>query len=166
MAGTAPAAEEILDRAVTLEKEGWDYFVRASERTDNELAKRTFHSLASRHDRHADQIEEARRLVVARQTPRPRSVAPPRSMFEEIMRAIEQSAAPTAADIAELQAAIAYEAKVSDVYAHLARVSASDWEHSLYGLLHQEEQAMKLTLADTLDYLRSNFELSDLAKEQ
>ena len=166
MAVKAPAAEEILDRAVTLEKEGWDYFVQASQRTANELAKRTFQALASRHDRHADQIEDARRIVLAKQTPQPRPTAPARSMFDDIMRVIEQSAAPTAADIAGLQEAIAYAVKVGDVYTHLARISASDWEHSLYGALSREEQAVRLTLADTLDYLRSNFELSDLAKEE
>jgi len=166
MALRVPVAEEALDRAVTLEKEGYDYFFQASQQTDNELAKRTFQALAARHAGHAGQIGRIRRIAAGKEPPQPRSVSPPRSMFDEIMRKLEQSGAPTAADLAALQEALTYAAKLRDVYAHLAGTSPSGWEHSLYDMLTREEDALKLTLADTLDYLRSNFQLSDLSKEE
>ncbi|NQT21590.1 MAG: hypothetical protein HQ592_17935 [Planctomycetes bacterium] len=157
-------AEEMLDRAVALQKEGWDYFEQASERTGNELAKRTFQRLAVRCDRQADHLEEIRRLVVSAQTPPTAPPVAPRSMFDEIMRTIQRSAAPTAADIAGLREAIVYAIKLRDVYAHFADVSDSAWESSLYEMLNREGETTKLTLADMLDYLRSNFELTDLIR--
>ena len=159
------SAEEMLDRAVALEKEGWDYFEQASKRTANELAKRTFQRLAVRHDRHADHIEEIRSLILSKQTPQLQSAEAPQSMFDEIMRTIDRSAAPTAADIAELRKAVVYATKLRDVYAHFADISDSEWESPLYAMLNREGEATKLTLADTLDYLRSNFELTDLSRE-
>ena len=86
-------------------------------------------------------------------------------MFDEIMRTIDKSAAPTAADIAELRKAVVYATKLRDVYAHFADISDSEWESPLYAMLNREGEATKLTLADTLDYLRSNFELTDLSRE-
>jgi hypothetical protein len=87
-------------------------------------------------------------------------------MFDEIMRTIEQSTAPTAADIAELRQAIVYSTKVRDVYIHLAETADTEWERAFYGNLRREETALKLTLSDTLNYLRSNFELSDLPEKE
>ena len=166
MAKKTATPQDTLERALILEKEGKDYFLQASEHTDNELAKRTFQTLSARHDRHAERIELANRALERQAVPDIEQPAAPRPLFEEIMRHIEQSTSPTARNINELRDAIVYSTKLRDVYAHLALIAREEWEVRLYSGLRDDEEALKLTLADSLNYLRSNFEISQLPRAE
>ena len=166
MAKKAVSPHVTLTRAVILEKEGKDYFQQAALRTGNDLARRTFQALAERHTRHAERIEQISRALEKNAPPEIEPPAAAHTLFEEIVRRIEQSTSPTAHDITELREAIVYSTKIRDVYAHLAQTVPEEWERSLYGGLQGEEEALKATLADTLNYLRSNFELSQLPKAE
>jgi len=160
MARQTPSPASSLERAVNIEKEGRDYFLYASQRAQNELARQTFQALAGRHGRHAEQIEQARRALAEDRRPDTPPALPPRTLFEQIVQRISQSAAPTAGDIAELRTAIVYSLKLRDVHASLTDAAIEDWERTLYNRLRQEEEALRLTLADTLNYLRSNFDIT------
>ena len=166
MAKKEATPKDTLERALILAKEGKDHFLHASERTDNELAKRTFQTLSARHDRHAERMELAGRALERQAVPEIEPPTVPRPLFEEIMRRIEQSTSPTARNFNELRESIVYATKLRDVYAHLAHTAAEEWETRLYSGLRDDEEALKLTLADTLNYLRSNFELSQVPKAE
>jgi len=165
MARSARLPQEALDQSTMLEREARDYFLEASEQTSNELAMRTFQAVAEQHSEHARQVEAMLRSVRINERPEVRGAGPVRSMFDGIMRTVEHSAAPSAADIAQLRRSLAYSAKVRDVYDYLLETTEQDWERRLYSLLKSEETALRMTLSDTLNYLRSNFELSDLPKQ-
>ena len=165
MAKKTTSPRDTLERAMVLEKQGSDYFSVASERTDNELAKRTFQAVAGRHDRHAERMEQVAHALDQEAAPEVEPAAA-RMLFEEIMRRIEQSTSPTARNMAELRDAIVYATKLRDVYAHMAQAATLDWETRLYSVLRDEEESLRLTLSDTLNYLRSNFDLSQLPKAE
>jgi len=156
---------DTLEQAMVLEKQGTDYFSVASEHSDNELAKRTFQAVAGRHERHAERMEQAARALDRNAAPEVEPAAA-RMLFEEIMRRIEQSTSPAARNMTELRDAIVYATKLRDVYAHLTQAATLDWETRLYSVLRDEEESLRLTLSDTLNYLRSNFDLSQLPKAQ
>ncbi len=59
-----------------------------------------------------------------------------------------------------------YSTKLCDVCMHLASSAAEEWERRFYRTLNREEEALKLTLTDTLNYLRSNLGLLDLPKSE
>ncbi|HUW34857.1 MAG TPA: hypothetical protein VM223_24880 [Planctomycetota bacterium] len=165
MAKKMVSPRDTLEQAMVLEKQGKDYFAQASGHADNELAKRMFQAVAGRHERHADRMDLLTRALDRHASPEIEPAAG-RLFFEEIMRRIEQSTGPTARTMAELRDAIVYATKLRDVYAHLAQTTTLDWETRLYGVLRDEEEGLRLTLSDTLNYLRSNFDLSQLPKAQ
>jgi len=158
-----------LYRAEVIEKESRDYFEKASEKTDNPLTRRTFQIIAERHERRSERVEQALRATEAGQPSEgsqpAEEAAQPRPVFEEILRRIEQTTSPTADNIAELRDATVYAMKVRDVYAFLEQSAEGEAERELFASMGRDEDGLKTTLGETLDYLRSNFQISRLPKE-
>jgi len=154
-----------LYRAEVIEKESRDYFLKASEKTDNPLTKRTFQIISERHAKHSERIEQTYRAAQAKQPPEPEAPAQPRPVFEEIVRRLEQTTSPTAENIAEMRDAIVYATKIRDVYVYLENNAAEERERMLFAALNREEDGLKTSLVETLGYLRSNFQISRVPKE-
>jgi len=153
---------DALDRAVRLEKEAKDYYARLTEVTANELAHRTFHVLAERHDIHSGWLEQVYKSPDDRRESLPEPDVMTCSAFDDIMRQIEHSSSPTVFDISEVQSAIVYSTKMRDTYEHFTADASEEWETRIFESLRREEQLLLATLHDTLDYLRSNLNLAQM----
>jgi len=165
MSKSARLPQEAINQSTMLEREARDYFEQAAQQTENELARLTFEAVAERHAERADQVEAAYRAVARGEAIDVGQSAAPRSMFDAIMRSVEDSGAPTPPVIANLREALVYSAKLRDVYRYLTSTAAQDWEQRFFELLDADEVSLRMTLSDTLNYLSSNIELSALPKE-
>ena len=150
---------EALKIAVQMEIDGKEYYLKASEESNNELGKKLLQQLAAEEDIHRQKFEQISDTIRNREAwPQvdfhPDGGSALRTIFA---RATEQSGSEVKATATELDAvktAMDMENKTYDFYQSQVKNAAYDAEREYYEALATQEREHHLVLLDYHEYLK------------
>lgn len=147
-----------LQTALQMEIDGKEYYLKASQRSDNQLGRELFQSLAAEEDMHRQKFEEIYNALQSKKAWPRIDFQPDRSkrLMTVFARGTEEMGpnikAP-ATEIDAIQAAMDMENKTYDFYESQSRSATYDAEKDYYRALAAEERAHYLALLDYREYL-------------
>ncbi len=155
--GSHPGLERICEMAIQMEKEGIDFYTRASEQTSNALGKEMFLSFVKDEESHLRLLEdifmgagiETATARLREGTPRERL----QSIFESAGKKIRERIAAGADEIEALKIGMEMETRGYELYKHAAQEAASEEERNLLNRLAGEENQHYTMLQNTHIYL-------------
>jgi len=147
-----------LQTAIQMEIDGKEYYLKASQQSDNQLGKELFQSLAAEEDMHRQKFEEIHNALHSKK-------AWPRIDFQSdqgkklmtvFARGTEEmgpNIRALATEVGAIQTAMDMENKTYDFYESQSRSATYDVEKDYYRALAAEERVHYLSLLDYREYL-------------
>jgi len=150
---------EALQIAVQMEIDGKEYYQKASQRSDNQLGRELFQSLAAEEDLHRQKFEEIYNAIQSKKAWPETDFQPDRGkgLRTIFARAVEEMGSNVKAPATELdavQTAMDMENKSYDLYKSRSQAAAYDGERDFYETLAAEEREHHLILLDYYEYLK------------
>jgi rubrerythrin len=149
---------EVLRLAVRMEIDGKEFYLKASQKSSNELGKDLFQQLANEEDVHRKKFEQIYEAIKRGQGwP---DVEPPsekgkklKSLFSEATRALGTKIKVPESELEAIKTALDMEKKSYDLYHSRSDESTLPVEKRFYRALAGEERGHHLALTDSLEYL-------------
>jgi rubrerythrin len=150
---------EGLKIAVQMEIDGKEYYLKASQKSSNELGKRLLSSLAAEEDVHQQKFEEIYDAIRNKRAWPVTDFQPDggRRLRSVFVTAIEEMGANVKVHDTELdavQTAMDMESKTYDFYKSQSKGAAYDAERHFYETVAAEEKQHHLVLLDYYEYLK------------
>ncbi len=151
-------ALEALKIAIQMEFDGKKYYQQASQRSDNQLGKKLFQSLAAEEDIHRQKFEELYNAIGSKK-------AWPKTDFQPdggkrlqtiLAKATEEMGSnikPLTTELDAIKTAMDMENKTYDYYKNRGKNATYEAERDFYELLSGEERGHYLALRDYHEYL-------------
>ena len=148
-----------LQIAIQMEIDGKEYYLKASQKSSNELGKKLLQSLATEEDTHRQKFEQIYKAIGSKQAwPitdfRPDGGKRLRTIFARVTEEIgfNIKALPTETDA--VKTAMDMENKTYDYYKNRSQTATYDAEKDFYEALAAEEREHHLILLDYYEYLK------------
>jgi len=150
---------QALQIAIQMEIEGKEYYLKASQKSSNELGKKLLQSLATEEDTHRQKFEEIYKAIQSKRAWPVTDFQPDggkglRTIFTRVIEETGSSIKPLATELDAVQMAIGMESKTHDFYQSQGKKATSDAERGFYEALAAEERAHHLILLDYYEYLK------------
>jgi len=148
----------VLRLAVQMEVDGKEFYQKASQESNNRLAKELFQQLADEEDVHRKKFEEIYEALRRGQN-WPDVVAPAekgkrlKSLFAEANKALGSKFKVAESDLEAIKVAMDMEVKSYDLYHSRSEESTLPVEKRFYETLAGEERSHHLALVDSYEYL-------------
>ena len=158
--GTEQAkAVEALQTAIQMEIDGKEYYLKASQKSSNELGKKLLQSLADEEDTHQKKFTEIYNAIRDKKAwPatdfRPDRSKRPRTVFAQALGRIGSNAQALATELDAVQTAMSMENKTFDFYNGRSKEASCDAERELYRALAAQERTHHEVLLDYYEYLK------------
>jgi len=150
---------EALQIAIQMEIDGKEYYLKASQKSSNELGKKLLESLAVEEDTHRQKFEEIY-SVIRNKSAWPTTDFQPdggkglRTIFARATEEIGSNVKALATELDAIQTAMTMENKTHDFYKSQGGNAAYDTEKDFYETLAAEERKHHLILLDYYEYLK------------
>jgi len=150
---------QALQIAIQMEIEGKEYYLKASQKSSNELGKKLLQSLATEEDTHRQKVQEIYSAVRSKRAWPITDFQPDggkrlRTIFARATEEMDSNIKPLATELGAVQTSIGMESKTHDFYKSQGKKATSDAERSFYEALAAEERAHHLILLDYYEYLK------------
>ena len=150
---------QALQIAIQMEIEGKEYYLKASQKSSNELGKKLLQSLATEEDTHRQKVQEIYSAVRSERAWPITDFQPDggkrlRTIFARAAEEMGSNMKPLATELGAVQTSIGMESKTHDFYKSQGKKATSDAERSFYEALAAEERAHHLILLDYYEYLK------------
>jgi len=148
-----------LQIAVQMEIDGKEYYLKASQKSNNELGKRLLASLASEEDVHRQKFEEIYDAIRNRKAWPVIDFQPDRgkrlrTVFATATEEMGTNVKAPDTELDAVQTAMDMENKTHDFYLNRGKDAAYDAERDFYETLAAEEREHHLVLLDYYEYLK------------
>jgi rubrerythrin len=150
---------EVLQIAIQMEIDGKEYYLKASQKSSNELGKKLLKSLAAEEDVHRQKFEEIYRALRNKKAWPETDFQPDRGKHLRTIfaRAIEEIGSKVKAPATELEAvktAMDMENKTYDFYKIQSKNATYEAERGFYDTVAAEETEHHRVLLDYYEYLK------------
>lgn len=147
---------DALKLAMEFEKEGFDYYHQARDKSKHPMGKKMFESLAEDEVLHMKRIKELFDSLLDKgewpqQLPLPRTQI--KTVFKEAMKTIDKDLKSDENDLAAIDWALKLERKGYEFYREMSQKSAKDDEKDFFSALAEEENTHIDVLQTTREYL-------------
>ena len=151
---------QALKIAIQMEVDGKEYYLKASQKSSNELGKKLLQSLAAEEDVHRQKFEEIYSAIRSKQAwPtidfQPNNGKTLRTIFAKATKEMNSSIKTVPTELDAVQIAIDKESKSYDLYRSRVRTASYDTEREFYEALAAEERGHHLILLDYYEYLKN-----------
>ena len=148
-----------LQVAIQMEIDGKEYYLKASQESNNELGKKLLQSLAAEEDVHRRKFEEIYDAIRSKKAWPATDFQPDggknlRTIFVRAGEKIGSNVKPLATELDAVQAAIEMENKTYDFYKRQGESAIYGSERDFYEALATEEREHHLILLDYYEYLK------------
>ena len=148
-----------LQMAIQMEIDGKEYYQKVSQKSDNQLGKELFQSLAAEEDIHRRKFEEIYNAIQGKkgwpwtdfQPDRGRKL---RTVFVRVSEEMSSNIKAPAIELSAVQTAMDMENKSYDFYKSQTQTATYDVERDFYETLAAEEKEHNLILNDYYEYLK------------
>ena len=150
---------EALQIAIQLEIDGKEYYLRASQKSSNELGKKLLQSLAAEEDVHRRKFEEIYDAIRNKKAWPTTDFQPDvgkrlRTIFARATEEMGSSLKAPTTELDAIQTAMEMENKTYDFYKSQSKNATYDTEKDFYETLAAEEREHHLILLDYYEYLK------------
>lgn len=150
---------EALQISIQMEIDGKEYYLKASQKSSNELGKKLLRSLAAEEDIHRQKFEEIYNAIRNKQAwPvtdfRPDGGKRLRTIFARATEEMGSNIKASATELDAVQTAMDMENKTYDFYKSQTQNATHDAERGFYETLTAEEREHHLILLDYYEYLK------------
>jgi rubrerythrin len=150
---------EALQIAVQMERDGREYYQKASRSSDNQLGRELFQSLAAEEDVHRQKFEEIYNAIRNKKAWPETDFQPDggkrlRTIFVRAVEEMGSSVKAPSTELDAIQTAMDMENKSYDFYKSRSQVATYDIEKDFYETLAAEEREHHLILLDYFEYLK------------
>jgi len=148
-----------LRMAIQMEKDGKEYYLKASQESGNELGKKLLESLAEEEDLHQRQFTEIY-IAISDNKAWPKVKFKPdggkglKTVFAQAVNNVGSKAKPVDTELEALQTAMSMENKTYDFYTARVSDAAYDAEKKFYQALAEQEKSHHQVLLDYYEYLK------------
>ena len=148
-----------LQIAIRMEIDGKEYYLKASQQSNNELGRKLMESLAVEEDIHRQKFEEIYGAMQSKKSwPatdfRPDGGKKLGTIFARATEGMASNIKAPETELDDVQTAIDMENKTFDFYKNQGESAAYDAERSFYGALAAEEREHYLVLHNYYEYLK------------
>jgi len=149
-----------LEKAIQMEIDGKEYYLKASEKTGNELGKKLLQSLAAEEDIHRKVFEDIFENIRNKQGwPRKEFHADGgralRTVFANAIDSMDREVESMPEELDAVQNAMAMENKTFDFYREQGKKAAYDVEKLFYEALAEQEEEHHRVLLDYYEFLKN-----------
>lgn len=150
---------EALQIAIQMEIDGNEYYLKASQESNNELGKKLLESLATEEDTHRQKFEQIYDAIQSKKAwPttdfRPDGGKRLRTIFARATEEMGSNIKALATELDAVQTAMDMENKTYDFYKSQGKNANYDTERDFYESLAAEERGHHLILLDYYEYLK------------
>jgi len=146
--------EEVFRKAIEMEIEGKEFYLKAAERVESVLAKRVFEELAQAEDLHIKKINEIySHLKEEKPLKWVTSISEPAKLQKIFQESLVETATASKDELEALRFALDMEEKSIKYYEKLAHETENNREKRFYLTLSREERDHYLTILDSIEYL-------------
>jgi rubrerythrin len=148
--------EEALKTALSMEKTGYDLYMKAAKKTSNKLGRSTLEAIASKELDHINAIEQfaSKELNKAIESINPMSKKDyVRSIMDKLAKELDENIKPDSDLEKAYKAAMGLEKSSYDLYRDLAEKSTDSQAKKFFEFLMGEENNHYQLLSETLEYL-------------
>jgi rubrerythrin len=149
-----------LQTAIQMEIDGQEFYLKASQASNNELGKKLLKSLAAEEDLHRQTFEEIYDTIRS-QKAWPRTAFQPdhgrglRTIFARALEEEESSIKAMPTELDAVQTAMAMENKTYDFYKSQSQMATYDGERDFYEALAAQEGEHHRILLDYYEFLKN-----------
>ena len=145
--------------AIQMEIDGKGYYLKASEKSGNEMGKKLLKSLAAEEDIHRRRFEEIYETIRSKKAwPdtdfQPDSGKGLRTIFSHATKQLGTDVRASDTELETVQGAISMEVKSYDFYKRQSKDAKHDAERDFYEALASQERQHQLVLLDYYEYLK------------
>jgi rubrerythrin len=148
-----------LQTAIQMELDGQEFYLKASQASQNELGKKLLRSLAAEEDQHRQTFEEIYNNIRAQkdwpvtgfQTDGGRGL---RTIFARALEEMDSNIEAMPTELDAIQTAMAMENKTYDFYKSQSQMATYDAERDFYEALAAQEGEHHLILLDYYEFLK------------
>jgi rubrerythrin len=149
---------EAIKFAIQMELDGKEYYLQASEKSDNKVGKELFKWLAGEEDKHRRLFGEIFGAIRKQKAwpevgIQPRKGAILDTVFAEEMKAAATSVEASSGDLESIAKAMEMENKTREYYQEHGQQAGYNADKKLYSALAAEEEGHYLALVDYREYL-------------
>ncbi len=150
---------EALQIAIQMEIDGKEYYLKASQESNNELGKKLLQSLAAEEDVHRQKFEEVYSAIRSKKAWPTTDFQPDggkrlRTIFARATKEMGSNIKALATELDAVQTAMSMENKTHDFYKSQGGNATYDAERDFYETLATEEREHHLILLDYYEYLK------------
>jgi rubrerythrin len=150
---------EVLKTAVQMEIDGKEYYLKASQKSSNELGKRLLSSLAAEEDVHRQRFEEIYDTIRNKKAWPATDFQPDggrrlRTIFARVTEEMDTNVKAPDTELDAVQMAMDMENKTYDFYQNRGKDATHDAERDFYEIVAAEEREHHLVLLDYYEYLK------------
>ena len=150
---------EALQIAIQMEIDGKEYYQKVSQRSDNQLGRELFQSLAAEEDIHRQKFEEIYNTIGSRKAWPKTDFQPDggrklRTIFARATEEMDSNIKAPATELDAIQTAMDMENKTCDFYKSQGKNAAYEIERDFYEALAAQEREHHLILLDYYEYLK------------
>jgi len=158
MAAEQEKTIEAIQTAIQMEIDGKEYYLKASQRSDNQLGRELFQSLAAEEDIHRQKFEEIYNALRSKKAWPRVDFQPDRgkrlvTIFAKAIEKMGPNIKAPATELEAIQTAMDMENKTYDFYQSQSKKATHDAERDYYQTLAAEERGHYLALLDYREYL-------------
>jgi len=150
---------EALQMAIQMEIDGKEYYQKVSRKSDNQLSRELFQSLAAEEDIHRQKFEEIYSAIRNKKAWPVTDFQPDggkglRTIFAGAIEGMGSNIKAPATELDAIQTAMDMENKSYDLYKSRSQTATYDTERDFYETLAAEEKEHHLILLDYYEYLK------------
>lgn len=144
-----------LQVAIQMEIDGKDFYLKASQKSSNELGKKLLESLAGEEDVHRQKFEEIYRVLKEKKSWPETDFTPDGGRrLRTLFAAASSGVKAQASELDAVKTAMAMENKSYDYYKDQSQTATYDGEQDFYQALMAQEREHYLVLLDYYEYLK------------
>jgi rubrerythrin len=148
-----------LQMAIQMEIDGKEYYLKASQKSRNELGKKLLQSLADEEDIHREKFTEIYNAIRGKRAWPATDFRPDRgkrlrTVFAQALGRIGSNAQALATELDAVQTAMSMENKTFDFYNGRSKEASCDAEREFYHALAAQERTHHEVLLDYYEYLK------------
>lgn len=143
-----------LRTAIQMEIDGKEFYLQASQSSQNPLGIRLFQILAKEEDNHRRRFEDIFRLIQEQKSWPAVKFQPQAGELKTIFSLASQKIQQTNTEMEAVQKAMEMENKTRDYYQEMAKKAVYQAEKEYLTALAEEEQEHHMTLLDYYEYLK------------
>jgi len=151
---------DALKTALQMEIDGKEFYLKASEASQNTLGKELLQSLAAEEDTHRQKFEEIYEAVRSRKEWPPISYEPDggnrlKTIFTKATESMDSEVTAATGELDAVKTAMTMENKTYDFYVAQSKAAAYSAEQDFYQALAAQEKAHHAVLLDYHEFLQS-----------